>query len=79
MSEFLSRITTRDIIAVLVVGAALVFNGISLATGRPVDAATLTLAGAVVGYYFKDPNKGVLDRGGEDEVVAPPAIGDGAD
>jgi len=50
----LSRVTTRDILAVLVVAAALLFNGISLVTGKGPDAATMTLAGAVVGYYFKD-------------------------
>lgn len=77
MASLWERVTTRDILAVGVVFAALVFNGISLATGRPVDAATLTLAGAVVGYYFKDPKPGVLDRESGDETVAPPAIGDG--
>lgn len=75
MNDLLARITTRDILAVMVVAAALIFNGISLATGRPVDAATLTLAGAVVGYYFKDPKPGVLDQARE-EALPPPAIAD---
>jgi hypothetical protein len=72
----LSRVTTRDVLAVLVVAAALVFNGISLITGKGPDASTMTLAGAVVGYYFNTDRKGqpIPD---EDELVAPPYTGDG--
>lgn len=50
-----SRVTTRDVLAVITVAAALVYNGISLISGRPVDPSTMTLAGAVVGYYFRNP------------------------
>lgn len=68
------NITTRDVIAVLVVGATLVFNGISLTTGRPVDATTIGLAGAIVGYYFRDRKEAALER----EDVSPPSLpGDG--
>ena len=76
MASALERVTTRDVIAVMVVAAALIFNGISLITGRGPDAATMTLAGAVVGYYFKDQTPGLLDRQPKEEPVAPPAMGD---
>lgn len=56
-----SRVTTRDVIAVMTVAAALLFNGISLVTGAGPDAATMTLAGAVVGYYFKDGGAALPD------------------
>lgn len=69
MNGLLSRVTTRDILAVMTVAAALIFNGISLVTGRGPDAATMTLAGAVVGYYFKDSAAGVLGR--EEQLEAP--------
>jgi hypothetical protein len=52
----LNGMTTRDVLAIAVVGGALVFNGISLVNGLQPDAATMTLAGAVVGYYFKPGN-----------------------
>lgn len=67
----LDRITTRDVLAILVVGAALLFNGISLITGRGPDASTMTLAGAVVGYYFKQETTKVRE-----EPLEEPAIGD---
>lgn len=55
--SILSGITTRDVLAVLIVGAALVFNGISLITGKPLDPTTVGLAGVVVGYYFRSPTE----------------------
>jgi len=72
----LSRVTTRDILAVLVVAAALLFNGISLVTGKGPDAATMTLAGAVVGYYFKDGGAAFSAMRGE--KLADPDLGDRA-
>lgn len=51
--NILERISTKDVIAVLVVAATLVFNGISLISGKPLDAATMALAGTVVGHYFR--------------------------
>lgn len=76
MTSLLSRVTTRDVIAVMVVAAALIFNGISLVTGRGPDAATMTLAGAVVGYYFKqDQLAGAIP----DQPLSKPYINDGDD
>lgn len=72
----LDRVTTKDVIAVLVVGGCILFNGISLLTGRPVDAATIGLAGAVVGHYFRDPTNGVLGSQGREEPLAPPDLGE---
>lgn len=74
MNGLLSRVTTRDILAVITVAAALIFNGISLLTNRGPDAATMTLAGAVIGYYFKDSAAGVLSR---DEELEAPSLPDG--
>lgn len=48
----LSRITTKDIIATLVIGATMIFAGVSQYNGKPVDAATMGLAGAIVMHYF---------------------------
>ena len=47
MKELIQGITTRDVLAVLVVASALLFNGISLITGKGPDAATMTLASVV--------------------------------
>lgn len=69
------NVTTKDVIAVLVVGGCILFNGISLITGRPVDAATIGLAGAVVGHYFRDPSEGALGNKRE-EPLAPPDLGE---
>jgi hypothetical protein len=70
----LSRITTKDVIAVMVVGSTLIFNGISLVSGKPLDAATMTLAGAVVGHYFK--SESVIDQP-RSEPLARPFVADG--
>lgn len=77
----LKGITTRDVLAVMTVGAALTFNGISLSQGLPPDAATMTLAGAVVGFYFNPKQDGnVLVPGGDDDdsPLAPPLHGNQA-
>jgi hypothetical protein len=71
--DTLSRVTTKDVLAVLVVAATLLFNGISLVTGRPLDAATMTLAGAVVGHYFQEKSG---FGGGNVEPLPEPFIGD---
>lgn len=71
----------KAILAMMVVGSSLVFNGISLITGRPLDPATLTLAGTVVGYYFgkgENPVSAAFDNAYDDDLFAPlakPAIG----
>lgn len=67
----LDRVTTRDVLAVLVVGAAILFNGISMLSGRDLDAATMSLASAIVGYYFKSE---VVAR--EEEPVPAPFTGE---
>lgn len=51
MSAF-SRLTTKDVLAVMVVGSVLVFNGISMLTGSALDAGTIGMAGVIVGHYF---------------------------
>jgi hypothetical protein len=68
MSLLPSGVTTQDVLAIMVVGASLIFNGISLVTAKPLDAASLTLAAAVVGYYFKQGNLA-------EEPLAPPDLG----
>lgn len=70
-------IHTRDVLALMTVGAALVFNGISLSQGLPPDAATMTLAGAVVGYYFnpKQDGSSVVTPADVDEPLALPLYG----
>lgn len=49
----LPRPTTKDILAVMVVGATLIFNGISLTTGQPLDPTTIGFAGIIIGHYFR--------------------------
>jgi hypothetical protein len=74
MADALARIKTRDILAVMIVGAALIFNGISLATGRPLDPTSVGFAGIVVGYYFGRPS---ASAGADDEEPLPePVTGD---
>jgi len=71
-------VTTRDVLAVLTVSAALLFNGISLVQGLPPDAATMTLAGAIVGYYFnpKQDNSVLVPQADDDDVeLSPPLYG----
>jgi ABC-type sugar transport system permease subunit len=79
LTSALTRITTRDVLAILVTASALLFNGISLVTGRGPDAATMTLAGAVVGYYFKDTSVASLRQAFErtDAPLPDPDFGDG--
>lgn len=52
MSVF-DRVTTKDILAVMVVGASLIFNGISLTTGNPLDPTTIGFSGIIIGHYFR--------------------------
>lgn len=75
--SYFSRITTKDVIAVTVVLGCIAFNGISLITGRPVDAATIGLAGAVVGHYFNTPS-GDADTS-DDAPLAPPLVNGGGE
>lgn len=44
--------SVRAILALLIVGSTIVFNGIAMLTGNPTDPMTVGLAGMVVGYYF---------------------------
>lgn len=73
MADILARISTKSILAVMVVGATLLFNGIALISLRPLDAATMTLAGAVVGHYFTRQSD---IASASQEPLAPPATGD---
>lgn len=53
----LDRITTKDILAVMVVGAALVYAGFSMMSGKPLDAGTIGMAGIIVGHYFNNTTR----------------------
>lgn len=75
MGSILDRITTKDIIAVLVVGAVLVFNGFAMVTGKPLDAGTVGMAGVIVGHYFGPKVDTAVTRV-TTETLAPPATGD---
>jgi hypothetical protein len=75
--SILGGVTTRDILAVLIVGAALVFNGISLLTGKPLDPTTVGLAGVVVGYYFRTPETAIaVDKESKNEPLPEPFTGE---
>ena len=50
--SLLSGVTTKDVLAVMVVGAVLVFNGFAMAFDKPLDAGTIGMAGMIVGHYF---------------------------
>lgn len=69
------HITTKDIIATLVIGSTMVFAGISQMQGKPVDAATMGLAGAIVMHYFGPKKVEVA----EEEPLPPPSVGNAAD
>jgi hypothetical protein len=73
----LSRITTKDILAVMVVSATLVFNGISLTTGQPLDPTTIGFAGIIIGHYFRQDSVPFVAP--IEEPLAPPAIADDDD
>lgn len=49
-------VTTKDALAVMVVGAVLIFNGIAMAFEKPLDAGTLGMAGIIIGHYFGNRN-----------------------
>lgn len=71
--SILSSITTKDVIAVVVIASTMVFAGISQMANKPVDAATMGLAGAIVMHYFG--NKGTAAAPPED-LPAPAIPGD---
>lgn len=48
-----SRVTTKDVLAVTVVVSTLIFAGISLITGKPLDATTIGFSGLIIGHYFR--------------------------
>ncbi len=63
MSIF-SHVTTKDVIAVIVIGCTMVFAGVAQWNGKAIDAATMGLAGAIVMHYFG--NKGTSAAPPED-------------
>lgn len=73
MASILDRITTKDILAVMVVGSTLAFNAVSMWFDRPLDAGTVGMAGLIVGYYFNS-SAGALSR--SDEPLPQPAVSD---
>lgn len=70
MASVFYGITTKDVLAVLVVGATLIFNGISLVTGNPLDPTTVGLSGVIIGHYFRPSTEVVVARR-EDPLPAP--------
>lgn len=77
MSSVIERITTKDVIAVLVVGAVLVFNGYAMVSGHALDAGTVGMAGVIVGHYFGPKVDTSVATRVTETVLAEPAIGDG--
>jgi hypothetical protein len=71
MASVLDRITTKDILAVMVVGSTLIFNAASMWFDKPLDAGTIGMAGLIVGYYF---NSSATRR--QDEPLPPPYTGE---
>lgn len=71
------NIQTRDVLAVMTTAAALLFNGIALVSGRDPEVATMTLAGAVIGYYFNKSrdDEVIAARANDDGPLAPPLYG----
>ena len=75
----LDRVTTKDILAVMVVGGVLGFQGISAYFERPLDAGLMGMAGLIIGYYF--PSGGQPVAVAREEPLPEPAVGgeDGSD
>ena len=69
----------------MVVGAVMVFAGISMATGKPLDAGTFGMAGLIVGHYFSQDTKTALATAvvaaatATPEPLAPPFTGEPQD
>lgn len=70
----LDRITTKDFLAVMVVGAALFYAGVSMMSGKPLDAGTIGMAGIIVGHYFG--TKAAEPVAPEPEPLPAPATGE---
>ena len=68
------RITTKDILAVLLVGGLLVYQGIAQWFGKPLDAGLMGMVGLVVGYYFPNSGKSIAA-----EPLPAPATGEPVD
>ena len=68
----LSRLTTKDVLAVMVVSATLVFAGISMVTGRPLDATTIGFSGIIIGHYFRGTPEAVS---APEQPLGEPALG----
>jgi len=66
-------ITTRDVLALAVVGASIVFNGVSLWFGKELDPTTIGFTGMVLGYYFRTPEGAAAVNA---EPLAAPVTGD---
>ena len=77
MSLF-SGVTTKDVLAVMVVGAVLVFNGFAMAFDKPLDAGTIGMAGMIVGHYFGARSDAVVTVT-KIEPLAQPVTGDESD
>lgn len=73
----LPRGSVRAILALLLVGSTIVFNGAAIVTGGAPDPTTIGLTGMVVGYYFARRDVDGQTAGGDDEALGDPAIGDG--
>ena len=73
MSLF-SGVTTKDVLAVMVVGAVLTFNGFAMAFDKPLDAGTIGMAGMIVGHYFGARSDVVVPQ---PEALPEPFTGEG--
>lgn len=71
----LDRITTKDVLAFMLVGGGMTFSGISLWYGKPLDAGIIGMVGLVVGYYFPSGQAAAY----RPEPVDAPALGEPAD
>lgn len=69
----LDRITTKDVLAFMLVGGGMTFSGISLWFGKPLDAGIIGMVGLVVGYYFPS---GQIAPVVKEEPLAAPAVED---
>lgn len=69
---YFPRPTTKDVLAIMVVSATLVFNGISLTTGQPLDPTTIGFAGIIIGHYFRQDTP--LSSPVEEPPLAAPSV-----
>ena len=60
----------------MVVSATLIFAGISMLTGRPLDATTIGFSGIIIGHYFRGTGDG---SAAPEPPLGQPSLGDEGD